>query len=190
MHSDIRPDGVRLDSPNGDKIYNAEVMGPDWFNVFSRIEHGDIEGEMLLRGVPLSGLRLILRRESSRGIEQVLDAAAAGTILAIRSRQLRDAQHIPSFLLKEGRRCLLQQPAAPPSENEHESQKAPNNGLLKACLAGLTPKERELLRQYYVLGLEPAIICAESGVPQAAFSELVALVRQNSKKPNIPLERR
>ena len=112
MHRDIAPVGVRLDSANGGKGHNAEVKEPDWFDIYTRIEHGDVQGEFLLRLLTSTGLSLILRRQSSRNLDQVVDACFIEAVDAIRSGKVRHAQEIASFLLKEGRRRLLEQPAA------------------------------------------------------------------------------
>jgi hypothetical protein len=181
MHREIKPVDFRLDSPKGDKRFNAEVMEPEWFDIHTRIEHGDIEGERLLRSLTFSGLRLILRRGSSRNIEQLVDDTLIGTVEAIRSGKLHGAMDIPSFLLKEGRRRLLEQPAAPPSGNGPEDQKAPISGQLKGYLARLTPIESKMLHRYYVLRQEPAFISAEMGVVPSVLAELISRAKQISR---------
>jgi RNA polymerase sigma-70 factor, ECF subfamily len=169
----------------------CDTIVPRFDSLFERTCAGDMNatGELVQLLTP-GLLALIRRRVDAQDVEDTLQNTLADLLVSIKARHLRDAEALPYYArtiaIRSCAKCIAKLVKARPSFsymlNEGSSvlpsdRPDPEQLLIDeqkrrtaaTALAKLSPREREVLRRFYLEEQGSEQICAEMGLTATQF---------------------
>jgi RNA polymerase sigma-70 factor (ECF subfamily) len=169
----------------------SDTIVPRFDTLFERMSAGDMNAADELVRLLTPGLSaLIRRRVNAQDVEDTLQNALADLLVAINTRQLRDAQALPHYARTIAQRscakCIAKLAKARsssscmpnedisvlPSERPDAEQLLMNEQKRRTAavaLSKLSPREREVLRRFYLEEQGADQICSEMGLTTTQF---------------------
>jgi RNA polymerase sigma-70 factor (ECF subfamily) len=156
---------------------------PIFSSVLARMHRNDAEAAEDLSRLLLPGLRIVVRtRVNPQDVEDVVQDTMVDVLSAIRNGQLHNPEALAAFsrtvAVRKCAACIgvlvnhrsrfsreetiaAVSPQPNPEQSAMESQKL---AAARAVLSELSPKDREILRRFYLDEQSPETICAEMGL--------------------------
>jgi RNA polymerase sigma-70 factor (ECF subfamily) len=167
-----------------------ELDTPNWIETVDRIRAGNPEGLTELYGIFTSGIRFLLMR--TLGVDDVDDRVHDCFLIvaeAIRAGELREPAALMGYVSGVVRRRIAKQigeavadrraalpfddSAVSMSDRRHNAEQAliarQRVEIARRALQGLSARNREILRRYYLLEQPQEQICNEMGLSYSQF---------------------
>jgi RNA polymerase sigma-70 factor (ECF subfamily) len=161
----------------------------DWVSIINRIRSGQEAGILELYRILNRGIRYYLARQvGSQDVEDRLNQTFSIVVEAIRRGDQREPQRIMGFVRTVARRQVADHIEKAVNNRQRESELVPDFGvvhqrqspeelamtrqkaeLIKAVLAQMPERQREVLRRFYLYEQTPEQICTEMLLTETQF---------------------
>jgi DNA-directed RNA polymerase specialized sigma24 family protein len=148
----------------------AAVTENSWDDLLAGARAGDIEMTVAVQEKLKPGIRVLLSRRALNETEDVvMERVLSAVVDAIRAGEIRTRAELARVA-----RLAISNHLAPRCPVARQSWTANPSAALNNHL---TPRERDMMRRFYVLAQDPVEICREMGVPLDEFTRVKSLAR-------------